>query len=199
MRDETKEDTRAEFSDDIKSDPKVCNDFTGGISADSTSLLERSSSVQFELAESRMSAILGSLLPLAVLMGERLLFLWMVYEGQDDLWTLLTIASIICTVYYWAYVNRVKKKHKVELFAAFKLSRTPSIPIPVVAFLAYSPVATRCHRLSDLVGTLLYWRGLSGRGMLSGIAGFHVTISFNFAVKCFAAGSSSYIAHSGDA
>ena len=86
--------------------------------------------------ESLTSAATHSLIPISILLGERLMFLWMIYGGKNDLWIFLTITAIANTVYYAVYTKCVKTKHKAALYTAFKLSRTPSISIFLIMFLA---------------------------------------------------------------
>ena len=84
-----------------------------------------------------VATMTASLVPFIALICERLFFMWIIYEGSNDLWMILTITACVNTIYYASYTKITKKKHKVELYAAFKLSRTPAIPIPLVALLAY--------------------------------------------------------------
>ncbi len=106
-------------------------------SADATLASERGDVLP--ASEDRREAILTSLVPIVVLFAERVFFLWMVYYGKNDLWTLLTATAVVRLFYYWARTGYSEQSHKAELLSVFHLNRAPSVSIFVVIFLAYSP------------------------------------------------------------
>eukprot|EP00826_Nyctotherus_ovalis_P048713 TRINITY_DN5765_c0_g1_i11.p1 TRINITY_DN5765_c0_g1~~TRINITY_DN5765_c0_g1_i11.p1 ORF type:complete len:157 (+),score=25.39 TRINITY_DN5765_c0_g1_i11:114-584(+) len=73
-----------------------------------------------------------------VLLVERNSFISALCFAGSNLLTILVIVSALNTVYYYVYTLVSKKKHKIALYAAFKLSRTPPISLLTIAFLGYS-------------------------------------------------------------
>jgi hypothetical protein len=61
---------------------------------------------------------------------------------ESNLLIILILISAFNTIYYYTYTLVSKKKHKIALYVAFKLSRTPPISLLTIAFLGYYPLIT---------------------------------------------------------
>lgn len=77
------------------------------------------------------------LLAVAVLFVERTSFISALCFAGSNLLVILVIVSALNTIYYYVYTLLSKKKHKIALYEAFKLSRTPPISLLTIAFLGY--------------------------------------------------------------
>jgi len=83
------------------------------------------------------NTILSIILATTVLLVERTCFISAILRGKQSLLIILILISAFNTIYYYIYTLLSKKEHKIALYAAFKLSRTPRISLLTIVFLGY--------------------------------------------------------------
>eukprot|EP00826_Nyctotherus_ovalis_P053427 TRINITY_DN6947_c0_g1_i5.p1 TRINITY_DN6947_c0_g1~~TRINITY_DN6947_c0_g1_i5.p1 ORF type:complete len:116 (+),score=19.77 TRINITY_DN6947_c0_g1_i5:93-440(+) len=76
-----------------------------------------------------------ALIAVLILLCERTCFLWILFNDTTELWVTLLITAVLHMAYYAVYTKVSKKKHKEQLYLAFKLSRTPAVSYLKLSFL----------------------------------------------------------------